>query len=353
MGFQDSFVESFEKVLPTATASSSSASLELMKEKIKKDTLKAEQQTSITSNLSLVAEMAKTMDPASQEQLAPLLNIKHTPESAKSVADFATKLATMEQKIKTQASLPAVIFDPSKGTYTDTEGNPVSKTSPGQTVRSLFVSPELEADKARARKEVELEMEPAIASEVQRAKEEVSLDYPTMDEKGKAAVSAYKFIEPRIESFKKIVDSGLFKDKGLWKQVLINKDGSLLVPDGSPLEEAVGLINAVKLTGFNIAGTAFTGSEKEVAFTLLNPVGKSDKQIKTDVDSFLGLFESRIESATEGLRGAKKLTEEIKSKREGGSEKQTQGKTESKIPSRGDAPTGAKGWSKSKQDWVF
>lgn len=361
MGFAENFSSAFEKGAATAGA----GAIDLMKERIKEDRTKAESAAKVAANIEAATSGAEALAKQtgdqtvmnnvralfySQDENGKLKAIPQTEESSKAALSLVTQGASMAARIKAQSrSLPGVIFDPSKGTYTDTEGNPVSKIAQGQTVRSLFVSPELEADKARARKEVELELEPTIAAEVQRAKEEVGLDYPTMDDKGKSAVSAYKFIQPRIDKFKQIIDSGLFKDKALLKQISIDKDLQFVVPNGSPLEEAIGLINAVKLTGFNIAGTAFTGSEKDVAFTLLNPIGKSDKQIKTDIDSFLELFEERIETATEGLRGAKKLTAEIKAKRTGASDSNKQ----IPIPPKSQAPKGAKGWDTVKGEWVF
>jgi len=106
----------------------------------------------------------------------------------------------------------------------------------------------------------------------------------------------------------------------LAKQISIGPKGDFIVPNGSPLEEVIGLYNDIKLTGFNIAGTAFTGTEKETAFALLDPRAKSDKRIKRDLASFQELFGSRVESGVAGLRGAKETAKEIKAKREGSSE---------------------------------
>lgn len=326
MAFGDSFSSSFEKSAAVAGA----GAIDLIKERIKEDRTKAETAAKISANAESAISGAEALANATGDNSVAenvkalfyskgadgkLTPIKQTEESSKAALRLVTQGASLASRIKAKESLPAVIFDPSKGTYTDTEGNPVSSTKQGQTVRNLFVSPELEANKARARKEVELELEPEIAAEVERAKQEVKLDYPTIDEKGKAAFAAYKFIEPKIEKFNALIDSGLFKDNSLVKQIVIDKNGQFVVPNGSPLEEAIGLINAVKLTGFNIAGAAFTGTEKEVAFALLNPIGKSDKQIKTDMTSFLDLFGTRVQTATEGLRGAKKLAGEITAKK--------------------------------------
>lgn len=151
-----------------------------------------------------------------------------------------------------------------------------------------------------------------------RAKEEVMLDYPDLDEKGKSAVSAFKFISPRIEKLNQLIDGGIFGQGGaerLTKQIIATPGGELIVPDGSPLEELTGLYNDIKLTGFNIAGTAFTGTEKETAFSLLDPRGKSDKRIKRDLSSFQDLFGTRIQSAVGGLREAKETAKEISSKK--------------------------------------
>lgn len=183
----------------------------------------------------------------------------------------------------------------------------------------LEMNPKIAAATEEATKDVELARNPEIAAEVKRAQEEVALDYPTLDDKAKSAVSAYKFISPRIEQINKIVDSGVFGKNGLEryaKQIAVNSRGELVVPDGSPLENVIGLYNDIKLTGFNIAGTAFTGTEKETAFALLDPRAKSDERIKRDLKSFEELFSSRIETGVEGLRGAKKIVSDIKASKD-------------------------------------
>ena len=143
-----------------------------------------------------------------------------------------------------------------------------------------------------------------------RGEEEMKLDFPNLNEKQQSAMSAYKFITPRVDKLKTLIDEGLFKDAKLVKQITLDKSGDLVVPDGSPLEEAIGNINDIKLTGFDIAGAAFTGTEKEVAFNLLSPVGKSDKRWKRDLTSFQDLFGTRVESGVEGLKGARKIAED-------------------------------------------
>lgn len=83
------FNNSFEKSFGTGMAVGSNAALETMKEKIKQDATKAEESLKTSANLAMIAEMSKGADPATQERLAKILEMKHTPDSSKAILDFA------------------------------------------------------------------------------------------------------------------------------------------------------------------------------------------------------------------------------------------------------------------------
>jgi len=78
-GFNNSFEKAFTP-----------AALESMKEKIKQDSTKAEESLKTSANLAMVAEMSKGTDADTQERLAKILEMKHTPESSKAILDFAS-----------------------------------------------------------------------------------------------------------------------------------------------------------------------------------------------------------------------------------------------------------------------
>ena len=89
-GFDNSFNESFK----TGMAVGSNAALENIKEKIKADSLKAEDTLKTSSNLALVAEMSKESDPATQERISKILTMKgHNADTSKAVLDFAVSQA--------------------------------------------------------------------------------------------------------------------------------------------------------------------------------------------------------------------------------------------------------------------
>lgn len=319
--FGSSFAESFESSYKT----SSDATADLIKQSIAKQEAKA-------------LEEAKNLKAQQDYDNLRTFISKKNPQLANDlgqldVTDMSSDTLSTINKIMAKQVAPelAATSTPVKGFVVDASSakatpviNPETgkpEFAPGTRLLQAPMSAQTVAERTRASKEagaeVELATKPTIAAEVEKAKQEVKLDYPNLDEKGKSAVAAYKFVSPRVEKLNTLIDNGLFKDATLIKQITMNKSGDLVVPNGSPLEEAIGYINDIKLTGFNIAGAAFTGTEKQVAFTLLDPTGKSDERYKRDLASFRDLFGTRVEAGVEGLRGAKKIAEEVKSKREG------------------------------------
>ena len=281
--------------------------IDQIKEKIKKNEEARQSGLVIDSLEARIADSAKDKSPEELEGFSKAFDAlrKAKLTTTETLAVAKTLAPDMFSEMGSLGAMPAVVFDPDTGTYSDTQGNTIDNIRRGQTVRNRAISPEFSADRAAATSEAST-----------RAKEEVQLDYPQLDDKTKSAVSAYRFIEPRVKGLETLIDGGLFKDAALLKQIAVDASGDLVVPDGSPLEEAIGLINDIKLTGFNIAGTAFTGTEKEVAFNLLNPVGKSDKRYKRDLNSFKDLFGTRVEAGVEGLRGAKTTAAQSKASKE-------------------------------------
>ena len=286
------FNNSFEKSFSIGQQKGFDAALETMKDKIKQDQTKAEEKYKATTLMNSNKAMATGLPDKdmSQKILGIVESVGTDYETQKNIGDMIAK------SLNPKSNSPTNIY---------VQGNDGEPVKTGEVPHgSKVFKKNLTTDEYVER-----------ASESTKAREEVKLDYPELDDKARSAVSAYKYVGPRVERLSELVDSGLFKDARLVSQIIIDKSGDLVVPDGSPLEEAIGMVNDIKLTGFNIAGTAFTGTEKEVAFNLLNPIGKSDKRWKRDLNSFQELFGMRVESGVEGLRGAKKVAEDVKSKR--------------------------------------
>lgn len=326
-----SFAKSFEESFKTGAAIGSAGALETMKEKIKKENETAKSSIMIGSLQDRILQEHNNGKITQEEASAGYTALAKMKKSGLESTEVATlaKLAmpNLFDSEKTKGPKGVFVTERNKetGAYQvrnaitgEVVTDPSKISSNAEVMKETmpveeYVSRITEAAKGKAA--VELETQPKIAAEVERAKEEVRLDYPDLDEKSRAAVSAYKFISPRVNQLKNIIDLKVFGDDGLVrlaKQITVDKKGDLIVPDGSPLESVVGLYNDIKLTGFNIAGTAFTGTEKETAFALLNPVGKSDDRIKRDLDSFVNLFATRIESGVGGMKEARKILSDLK-----------------------------------------
>lgn len=294
------FNNSFEKAFNPGMAVGSAAALETIKEKIKANE-EARQSGLILDSLEARITANAVKESKTPEELSGFTKSFDALRKA--------KLGAAETLSVAKAIAPDMFKDQSPINVYNV-GQNGQLTSAGRVEHGSKVFKQaLTADEMASRSEAST-----------RAKEEVQLDYPQLDDKSKSAVSAYKFISPRVQKLNGLIDSGIFGQGGaerLTKQIISTPQGELIVPDGSPLEELVGLYNDIKLTGFNIAGTAFTGTEKETAFALLDPRGKSDKRIKRDLASFQDLFATRVEAGVEGLRGAKETASDIKSKRSG------------------------------------
>ena len=287
------FNNSFEKAFNPGMAIGANSALDAMRDKIKQEQLKAEEKFKATTTRNSNKAMALGLP--DQELGKRIIGITESVgddlESQKNIGEMIAKALNPKE------SSPTNIY---------VQGNDGAPVQTGTVPHgSKVFKKNLTTDEYVER-----------AEESTRAKEEVKLDYPVLDDKSRSAVSAYKYVGPRVSRLGELVDGGLFKDARLVQQITIDKSGDLIVPDGSPLEEAIGLVNDIKLTGFNIAGTAFTGTEKEVAFNLLNPIGKGDKRWKRDLQSFQELFGMRVEAGVEGLRGAKEVAKDVKTKRE-------------------------------------
>lgn len=132
---------------------------------------------------------------------------------------------------------------------------------------------------------------------------------PKLTQDQNDAVAAVNYMKPRYEKINTLVNSGTLDDNKftkLAKEITVDKNGQLLVPDGSPLEELVGLVNDVKLTGFSLGGKNLTEGEKQVVYSSLNPTGKSRKEYLRGLKSLPEYFQQRINSATGGMQGALK-----------------------------------------------
>lgn len=299
-----SFGKSFDEAFKPANAAATAGAMDILKEKIKQNNETAQANNIIDYITARKLEEGKKSGVSEEELKASIKQF-----------EGAKKLGLKPEQLKMM--FPNELKDQSAVNVYNV-GQSGELTSAGQVPHGSKVFKQaLTGDEVAAR---------SAAGE--RAKQEVQLDYPDLDDKGKSAVSAYKYISPRVDKLNTLIDSGIFGESGaerLTKQIIATPGGELIVPDGSPLEELVGLYNDIKLTGFNIAGTAFTGTEKETAFALLDPRAKSDKRIKRDLEAFQDLFGTRVQTAVGGLREAKKTAKEISDKK--GSEPQYEYRT--------------------------
>lgn len=138
------------------------------------------------------------------------------------------------------------------------------------------------------------------------AQRQATVNNPMVNQDTQGAVSAYQYVQPRIQRLNEMIDSGLLKGD-LLKQVTVGKSGDLVVPDGSPLEEMIGLLNEIKLTGFGLGGKNFTENEAKIVFGRLDPTGKSDKRIKSDLAGLQEFFKEKAQAGTRGLSETKAI----------------------------------------------
>lgn len=138
------------------------------------------------------------------------------------------------------------------------------------------------------------------------ASREAVTENPQLDIQTQGAIAALDFINPRIDSALQILDEiGPEKFEDLVTQIQIGSKQELIVPNGSPLEDLVAEINDVKITGFGIAGSAYSGNEREVVEGGLNPIGKGFKRFKRDLMRNKDFFTARAKAGTMGLKEAR------------------------------------------------
>lgn len=154
--------------------------------------------------------------------------------------------------------------------------------------------------------------DPALKAQQQFDQYKQRRDYlvnnPLLDQDTKGAVAAYDYSIPRLERVSKALSSIGEKDFGqIVKQIQIGSNNDLIVPDGSPLEDLVGAINDIRLTGFGLGGKNFTENEAKIVFGRLNPVGKSLGRYIKDINSLPDFFKAKINAGTGGSKFSKSV----------------------------------------------
>ncbi len=174
---------------------------------------------------------------------------------------------------------------------------------------------------------INLNSSPDEIKERTQAQREVITDNPQLTDDTRGAIAAADYVKPRIESISKILDSDAFGEgaEKLFKQVTVSKEGELIIPDGSPLEEMIGHINDIKLTGFGLGGKNFTENEAKIIFGRLNPTGKSKERYKRDLSSLNEFFERKASVGTSGLSAAREKTSSYSNNSSSGSSKSSGG----------------------------
>ena len=311
-GFGKSFSDAFEKTATVAAA----GTLDALKEKIKEDVaLKKEEATAAddmanafkiaeaTGDAKLIkaiTDLAYTQDSATGKLKAN----KITPGMAKSASTLATGGFNLMQRVKalderTKSAYLMQIGDDGKPKLVDTITNEIitdpSKVKGNAVVFKETLTPEQIGSRALASREA-------------------TTENPQLDQQTQSAIAALDFINPRIESANKILNSiGKKQFENLVTQVQIGANNELIVPPG-PLEDLVAEINDIKITGFGIAGSAYTGNERQVVEGSLNPIGKSFERYKRDLNRNKDFFSARAKAGTMGLKEARKVAKKNSSR---------------------------------------
>lgn len=145
---------------------------------------------------------------------------------------------------------------------------------------------------------------------------EMITENPTVDVDTQKALTAYSFLDENLSQVKNIVKTAdkAFGDTPLsqiFNKYVVDKGNQFLVKEGSPygdvLEDLVSLMNSARITGFNIAGAAYTGNERETVEANLNFTGKSSRRILKDLDNYQKYFELKAKAGLMGLKEARSI----------------------------------------------
>ncbi len=143
-------------------------------------------------------------------------------------------------------------------------------------------------------------------AEKAKASREATTENPQLDQDTQRAIAALDFLNPRLDNATKILDKiGKDEFEKLSTQIQVGANNEFLVPNGSPLEELVAELNDAKLTGFGLAGAAYTDTEKETVEGGFNPIGKSFERFKRDISRNRDFFTSKAKAGTIGLKEAR------------------------------------------------
>ena len=295
MAFGDSFSSSFEK----SSAVAGSGAVDLLKEKIKANA-EARKSAEIFDVIGTkVAEDAiksgKTLEEAAvlQEKIMKASKLGFTVSEASS---FAKVLAPETFSSKTSRNKGAFLvqIDPK------TNKPYMSDAVTGERI----TDPSVIKGNASIFKET---LTPEQVGARSLASREATTENPELDQMTQGAIAALEFSGPRLDSAVSILEKmGKDQFESLATQIQIGANNEFLVPNGSPLEDLVAELNDVKITGFGIAGSAYTGNEREVIEGGLNPIGKGFKRFKRDLMRNKDFFSARAKAGTMGLKEARK-----------------------------------------------
>lgn len=150
---------------------------------------------------------------------------------------------------------------------------------------------------------------------------EMVTENPQVDQDTQKAITAYAYLDENLAQVKNIIKTAdkVFGDTPLaqiFNKYVVDDGNQFLVKEGSPygdsLEDLVSLMNSARLTGFNIAGAAYTPTEQKNVEANLRFTGKSNRRILKDLDNYQKYFELKAKS---GLMGLKEARESIKPKK--------------------------------------
>lgn len=276
--FGKSFSETFDKALTQSVASSSAATGDLIKERIKDEQTKAEEKLKATTFLHNTVAVASQLP--DKDMAKKIMDIAEA--AGTSSSDIQKNINEMVMK---QLAPPMNVF---------TVGQSGALTSAGQVpTGSKVFRQALTAEEVGARS---------------NASREATTENPQIDQTTQGAIAALEFSKPRLENALSILDKIGKKDfEKLSTQIQIGANNEFLVPNGSPLEDLVAELNDVKVTGFGIAGSAYSKDERKVVEGGLSPIAKGFDRFKRDLVRNRDFFSARAKAGTMGLKEARKI----------------------------------------------
>lgn len=169
------------------------------------------------------------------------------------------------------------------------------------------------ADKINQLKESGIDIAPGTSIYDKQTGLRIPLN-PKLTEPEASAVAGVAKFKPLIDEMKGLVEDGVFKGNTIsraYNQWLAEGGDSgarrILAEDESPLEKLMSARAEAYKIAFSEGGKQLTDTEKKIVGAGLNFVGKSDKQIVTDLGRAMSILEKKGLIAASGRTEAKSM----------------------------------------------